>query len=88
MAKTTLKFKRDFIGNTLRLFYEVFNNNSTTNYLFYGRRVIKIEYLPFFFDLNKFKKNPTFPSGASDEEKDSMNNFFDNLYFVQCRFLN
>ena len=82
MAKTTLKFKRDFIGNTLRLFYEVFNNNSTTNYLFYGRRVIKIEYLPFFFDLNKFKKNPTFPSGASDEEKDSMNNFFDNLYFT------
>ena len=82
MAKTTLKFKRDFIGNTLRLFYEVFNNNSTTNYLFYGNRVIKIEYLPFLFDLNKFKKNPTFPSGASDEEKESINKFFNNLYFT------
>tara|TARA_R100000278_G_scaffold102502_1_gene78996 strand:+ start:114 stop:2546 length:2433 start_codon:yes stop_codon:yes gene_type:complete len=80
MAKTTLKFKREFIGNTLRLFYEVFNNNSTTNYLFFNGRVIKIEYLPFFFDIAKYKKNPTYPSGASDKDKDTMYEFFQSLY--------
>ena len=76
MAKTTIKFKRDFIGYTLRLIYDVFNNNSTTNYLYFSNRIIKIEYLPFFFDIAKYKKTPTYPSGASDKDKDAMYDFF------------
>ena len=80
MAKTTIKFKRDFIGYTLRLIYDVFDNNSTTNYLYFDNRIIKIEYLPFFFDIAKFKKTPTYPSGASDKDKDAMYEFFQTLY--------
>ena len=80
MAKTTIKFKRDFIGYTLRLIYDVFNNNSTTNYLYFSNRIIKIEYLPFFFDIAKYKKTPTYPSGASDKDKEAMYEFFQSLY--------
>ena len=80
MAKTTLKFKRDLIGYTLRLIYDVFDNNSTTNYLYFGNRIIKIEYLPFFFDIAKYKKTPTYPSGASDKDKEAMLKFFTILY--------